>query len=118
MEIASSDLILFFTLYQVTGWKTLLPYYRDAGCTIKGASNSVSSYYVAHWGGLYLVDGAADKTDMSPVDIVVASNIYHVYVLTPKDRTIGEYKRKLFGGLEGIGTLTRIPISSTGLAIY
>ncbi len=82
------------------------------------ASNNISSYYVSPWGALYLVAGEAAKTDMGPVDIVVAANNYHVYVLNGKSSTIGEYKRKFFGGLEHIGTLADIPASAVGLATF
>lgn len=86
--------------------------------TTNTAGNTVSSYYVAPWGGLYLVKSEAAKTDMGPVDIVVAANNYYVYVLNFKSQTIGEYHRKLFGELEFIGSASGVPAAATGLATY
>ncbi len=81
-------------------------------------SNSISSYYVAPRGYLLLVDKAAATTDNGPIDIVVAENNYHVYALNSKSGTIGEYRRKFFGGLELIGTVSGLNAAVTGLAIY
>ncbi len=73
---------------------------------------------MAPWGGLYLVQKEAAKTDMSPADIVVAANNYYVYELNAKSGTIGGFRRKLFGGLESIGGASGISMSAAGLAIY
>jgi 6-phosphogluconolactonase len=81
-------------------------------------SNSISSYYIAPGGYLFLVDKAAAPTDNSPTDIVVAKNNYNVFALTSKSGTIGEYHRKFFGGLERTGSVTGLPDPATGLAIY
>jgi 6-phosphogluconolactonase len=81
-------------------------------------SNDVSSYYVAPWGAVYLVQAAAGKTGTGPADIVVATNNYNVYVLTSRSGTINGFSRKFFGGLESIANTTGIPASTTGLAIY
>ena len=86
--------------------------------TTNTASNSISSYYVAPWGGLYLVRKVAASTDGGPVDIVVAKNNYFVYDLNGKDATIGEYHRTFLGGLEAMGSVTGLPAASTGLATY
>ncbi|MEO6330447.1 MAG: beta-propeller fold lactonase family protein [Ginsengibacter sp.] len=82
------------------------------------ASNSVSSYYVAPWGGLYLAHQVAASTDNGPVDIVVAKNNYNVYEVNGKSGTIGEYRRTLLGGLDYIGNVSGLPASVTGLATY
>ncbi len=52
-------------------WIAITKYGRFA-YTTNTASNSISSYYVAPWGGLYLVQQVAASTDNGPVDIVVA----------------------------------------------
>ena len=81
-------------------------------------SNSISSYYIAPGGYLLLVDKAAAPTDNMPTDIVVAKNNYHVFALTSHSGTIGEYHRKFFGGLERTGSVSGLPVPTTGLAIY
>ena len=81
-------------------------------------SNTISSYYVAPGGRLFLVDKAAVTTGEAPADIVVAKNNYHVYALNSKAGSIGEYHRKFLGGLETIGTVSGLALSTTGLAIY
>ena len=86
--------------------------------TTNTATNNISSYYVAPWGGLYLVQGEAAKTDMGPLDIVVAANDYFVYELNSKSNTIGGYHRKFFGGLEFISNVSGLPAPATGLATY
>jgi 6-phosphogluconolactonase len=86
--------------------------------TTNTATNNISSYYVAPWGGLYLVHSEEVKTGMAPVDIVVAANNYFVYELNSKSNTIGEYYRKFFGHLALIGNETGLPVSATGLANY
>ncbi|MEO6229263.1 MAG: beta-propeller fold lactonase family protein [Ferruginibacter sp.] len=98
-------------------WVATTKYGRYAFVT-NTASNNVSSYYVAPWGALYLIAGEAAKTDMGPLDIVVAANNYYVYILNGKSNSISEYKRKFFGGLEHIGTLANVPISAVGLATF
>lgn len=98
-------------------WVAVAKYGRYAFVT-NTADNTISSYYIAPWGGLYLIDGAAAKSDMGPVDIVVAGNNFFVYVLNGKSGTIGGYYRKFFGGLRLFDTTTNIPLSATGLATY
>lgn len=86
--------------------------------TTNTATNNVSSYYVAPWGGLYLVEGEAAKTENGPVDIVVAANNYFVYELNGKAASIGAYHRKFLGGLEFISTQSGLPSATTGLATW
>ncbi|MEO6668690.1 MAG: beta-propeller fold lactonase family protein [Ferruginibacter sp.] len=80
------------------------------------ASNNISSYYVAPWGGLYLVESNAADSDMAPLDIVVAENNFYVYVLNAGSNTITGYARTLFGGLNSLGSQGGLPAGSTGLA--
>ena len=54
-------------------------------------SNSVSSYYVAPGGKLFLINKAAASTDNAPADIVVAANNFYVYELNVDSGTIGEF---------------------------
>ncbi len=98
-------------------WTAVTQYGRFAFLT-NTASNSISSYYVAPWGDLYLVQQVAASTDNGPVDIVVAKNNYYVYELNGKAGTIGEYHRTFFGGLESMGTASGLPSAATGLATY
>ena len=86
--------------------------------TTNTATNNISSYYLASWGGLYLVQTEAAKTGMGPLDIVVAANNFYVYELNSKSNTIGEYRRKHFGGLEFVGNESGLPAGTTGLATY
>jgi len=98
-------------------WVATSKYGRFADIT-NTASNNVSSYYVAPWGALYLIKSEAAKTDMSPLDIVVAANNYFVYELNSKSNTIGGYRRTFFGGLEFMNKVTSLPGGTTGLATY
>ncbi|MDQ2721436.1 MAG: beta-propeller fold lactonase family protein [Bacteroidota bacterium] len=98
-------------------WVAVTQYGRFAFIT-NTASNSISSYYVAPWGGLYLVHEVAASTDNTPIDIVVAKNNYYVYELNSEANTIGEYHRTFFGGLKNIGSVSALPASATGLATY
>ncbi|MEO7802381.1 MAG: beta-propeller fold lactonase family protein [Ginsengibacter sp.] len=98
-------------------WVAITKHGRFAYVT-NTASNTISSYYVAQWGGLYLVQQVAAKTDITPLDIVVAANNFNVYVLNSKSNTIGEYRRKYFGGLEFVSATPGLPAPATGLATY
>ncbi len=98
-------------------WFAITKYGRFA-YTTNTASNNISSYYVAPWGGLYLVQEEAAKTDNGPVDIVIAANNYFVYELNGKAATIGGYHRKFLGGLELINNTSGVPAAATGLATY
>ncbi|HEY5407511.1 MAG TPA: beta-propeller fold lactonase family protein [Ginsengibacter sp.] len=98
-------------------WFATTKYGRFA-YTTNTATNNVSSYYVAPWGGLYLVESEAAKTDAGPLDIVVAANNYFVYELNSKSNTIGSYHRKFFGGLELINNTPGLPAPATGLATF
>ncbi|MDQ6843172.1 MAG: lactonase family protein [Bacteroidota bacterium] len=98
-------------------WFAVTKYGRFA-FTTNTASNTVSTYFVNPWGALYLVKEVAARTDNGPVDIVIAANNYFVYELNGKASTIGEYHRKVWGGLEFIGTQWGLPAPATGLATY
>ena len=80
-----------------TCWLATTKYGRFAFTSNTG-SNNISSYYIAPWGGLYLVNAVAAKSDLAPGDIVVTGNNYNVYALTAKSNTISQYHRKLLGG--------------------
>ncbi|MEP6725912.1 MAG: beta-propeller fold lactonase family protein, partial [Bacteroidota bacterium] len=98
-------------------WVAVTKFGRFAFLT-NTASNSVSSYYVAPNGSLYLVRQVAASTNDGPVDIVVAKNNYDVFVLNGKAKTIGEYHRTFFGGLSSMGSVGGLPASVTGLTTY
>ncbi len=98
-------------------WFAITKYGRFA-YTTNTASNNISSYYVAPWGGLYLVQEEAATTDGGPVDIVVAANNYFVYELNGKGQNIGGYHRMFLGGLKLIGNTSGLPAPATGLTTY
>lgn len=98
-------------------WTAITKFGRYAFIT-NTASNTVSSYYVSNQGAIYLVDASAGHTDAGPLDVVVASNNYYVYVLNGAGRSITEFKRKPFGELEIIGTFKSTSLASTGLATF
>jgi 6-phosphogluconolactonase (cycloisomerase 2 family) len=97
-------------------WVATTKYGRFAFVSNTG-SNSVSSYYVASWGAIFLIDAAAGTTDMSPADIVVAPDNYNVYLLTSRAHTINGFHRKPLGGLESTVKSSVLPASTSGLAI-
>ncbi len=98
-------------------WFAITKYGRFA-YTTNTAGNTISSYYIDESGGLHLAESLAATTDTQPLDIVIAANNYFVYELNGKGQTIGEFRRKLLGGLELIATQPGLPVSSTGLATY
>lgn len=98
-------------------WVAITKFGRFA-YTTNTASNNISAYYVAPWGGLYLVDGTAATTDMGPLDIVVSGNNYYVYALNSASHTITGYNREFFGGINFIGRESGIPDAATGLATF
>ena len=97
-------------------WVATTSYGRFAYVTNTGSDN-ISSYYVGHNGNLHLIAGNAAATGDMPIDIVVASNNYHVYALCSADNSIFEYKRNFWGTLNDIGSVQGIPASASGLAI-
>ncbi|MEO6136733.1 MAG: beta-propeller fold lactonase family protein [Ginsengibacter sp.] len=82
------------------------------------ATNNISSYYVAPWGGLYLAESSAAETGKGPLDIVVADNNFYVYVLNSGSNNISIHYRKLFGQLGSSGTTKPLPKPTTGLATF
>lgn len=98
-------------------WVATTMYGRFAYMT-NTASNTISSYYVAPWGGLYLVESNAAETGMGPLDIVVAANNYYVYALNSASHSITSYHRKFFGRLAYMGMKGEMPIPATGLATF
>lgn len=98
-------------------WVATTVYGRFAYMT-NTASNNISSYYVAPWGGLYLVESNAAQTGMGPLDIVVAANNYYVYVLNAASHSITSYHRKFFGQLAYMDVKGDMPAPATGLATF
>jgi VCBS repeat-containing protein len=98
-------------------WVAVTAYGRYAFVT-NTASNNISSYYVAPWGGLYLIRSDAAQSDAGPLDIVVAENNYYVYALNGGAKTITGYTRGLFGALNANGRETGLPNGSSGLATF
>lgn len=96
-------------------WVAVTKYGRFAYVT-NTASNNISSYYVAPWGGLYLVESNAASTEMGPLDIIVGENNYYVYVVNSGSHSIGTYHRNFFGGLSSMGIEAGLPMGTTGLA--
>jgi len=81
-------------------------------------SNSLSSYYIAPGGKLFLINKAVASTDNAPADIVVAANNFNVYNLNVNSGTITEFHRTFLGGLQSIGSVTGLPASIVGLATF
>jgi len=86
--------------------------------TTNAASNSISSYYISPYGGLYLVFFAKTTTGDGPTDIVVSGNNGYVYNVNTKSHSISEYKRGLLGTLNNIGEMPGLPPTAVGLAAY
>ena len=97
-------------------WIAVTQFGRFAFAT-NTASNSISSYYVAPNGALYLIQSAI-PTDAGPLDMVIAGNNFNAYTLNGAAHTIGEYSRTLLGGLSSIGSVTNIPGHAAGLATF
>jgi 6-phosphogluconolactonase (cycloisomerase 2 family) len=98
-------------------WVAITKYGRFAYMT-NTATNNISSYYVAPWGGLYLVESSAAATGASPLDIVVAANNYYVYALNSETHNISGFHRMFFGKLGALGTTDNLPAPATGLATF
>lgn len=98
-------------------WVATAQYGRFAYMT-NTASNNISSFYVAPWGGLYLLESNAGETGAGPLDIVVATNNYYVYALNSGAHSISGFHREFFGKLASIGTTENLPASATGLATF
>lgn len=98
-------------------WVAMTAYGRFAYMT-NAASNNISSYYVAPWGGLYLVESNAGVTGTGPLDIAVAQNNYFVYALNSGTHNISGFYRMFFGKLGSLGTMENLPTPSTGLATF
>lgn len=98
-------------------WVATAEYGRFAYMT-NTATNNISSYYVAPWGGLYLVESDAGETGTGPLDIVVAANNYYVYALNSGTHNVSGFYRKFFGRLGSLGTTEGLPMSATGLATF
>ena len=96
-------------------WVATTKYGRFAYIT-NTASNSISSYYVAPWGGLYLVEADAGSTGAGPLDVVVATNNFFVYSLNAGGHNITGFYRQFFGRLGSIGSAENLPTGATGLA--
>jgi len=104
--------------YQVAPcWVATTMYGRFAYMTNNG-TNNISSYYVAPWGGLYLVESDAGKTGAAPLDIVVAANNYYVYSLNAGTNDISGFHRMFFGKLGALNTTGGLPTSATGLVTF
>lgn len=98
-------------------WVATTQYGRFAYMT-NTATNNISSFYVAPWGGLYLIESEAAKSGMGPLDIVVSSNNYYVYALNSGSHSITSYQRQLFGKLAYMGSNGDLPAGATGLATF
>jgi 6-phosphogluconolactonase (cycloisomerase 2 family) len=81
-------------------------------------SNSISSYYVSPFGGLYLIFFTITPTGKAPIDITVSGDNYYVYNINAGSHTIGEYKRGSLGTLNKIGHVPDLPPYASGLAAY
>ena len=86
--------------------------------TTNTAGNTISVYYVAQAGKLYLVPFAQVDAGAGPIDIVVSADNRYVYSLNSVAHTIGEYKRKVLGVIAPMGDVMDLPPYAAGLACY
>ena len=98
-------------------WLATTKYGRFA-YTANTGSDNISSYYVAPWGGIYLVHPSASRTGTAPKDLCVTPNNYYVYVLNTGSQTIGGFHRAPIGDLVRIGTTPNLPQFATGLVAW
>jgi|SRR5688572_8269163 len=98
-------------------WVAMTAFERFAYITNTDSDN-ISTYYVAPWGSLYLVDGTTVNTGDAPIDIVVASNNYHVYNINSLSHTITGFHRTFLGGLVMDGTTPGLPNFAAGLVAW
>lgn len=96
-------------------WVARTKYGRFVYVTNTG-SNTISSYYVAPWGDLYLVHAVA-AAGAAPKDVCVAPNNIYVYALNsdPNNLSIGGYRRTPVGDLTSIGSTPNLPPFAAGL---
>ncbi|MBK8551243.1 MAG: beta-propeller fold lactonase family protein [Ignavibacteria bacterium] len=95
-------------------WVAVTKYGRFAFVRNTGSDN-ISSYYVAPFGGLFLLHAAIPSED-APTEIIVADNNIYVYALNSASHTISCYRRTILGNLNSIGTTTGLPSFATGIA--
>lgn len=95
-------------------WVAITEHGRFAFVT-NTASDNISSYYVALFGGLYLIHEAI-ATEDAPTEIIVSENNTYVYALNSASHTISGYRRTLLGNLIPIGTTSGLPPFTTGIA--
>jgi 6-phosphogluconolactonase len=100
-------------------WVSTTQYGRFAYISNTG-SNNISSYYVAPWGGIYLIHGSAVSTGAGslPKDNCVAADNYYFYVLHTGTGEIGGYHRAFLGGLVSVGNTPNLPEFATGLVAW
>ena len=98
-------------------WVATTHYGRFAFVTNTG-SNSISSYYVSPFGGLYLVFFTVTPAGEAPIDITVSGNNRFVYNINSMSHTITEYRRGLLGTLNHIGKVSNLPSYASGLAAF
>ena len=93
-------------------------YYGRYAYTSNTASNSISVYYVAPGGRLYLIPFATTAAGKAPIDITVSANNRFFYSLNSMSYSISQYKRSLLGTLQDNGTVENLPPYAAGLACY
>jgi 6-phosphogluconolactonase len=79
------------------------------------ASGNISSYYVAPFGAIFVIQEAI-PAEKGPTEIIVSDNNRYVYVLNSASSTISAYKRQALGNLELVGTTSGVPAGTTGMA--
>lgn len=80
------------------------------------ASNSISSYYVSETGKLYLANAVAAIAGIATIDIVVSTDNRYAYAIGASSRTMEAFKRKPYGQLEHIATVSSLPEFCVGIA--
>lgn len=79
------------------------------------ASGNISSYYVAPFGAIFVIQEAI-PAEKGPTEIIVSENNRYVYALNAASNTISAYKRLILGDLELISTTSGLPSGTTGIA--
>ncbi|MEP7265470.1 MAG: beta-propeller fold lactonase family protein [Bacteroidota bacterium] len=78
-------------------------------------SNTISTYYTAPAGNLYLVHANTVATGNSPADICVAPNNYYIYNINSMSHSISGFHRTFLGDLIPDGTTSGLPAFASGL---
>jgi 6-phosphogluconolactonase len=80
-------------------------------------SNTLTAYYVDPFGRIFFIPWATVGAGAKPADIVVSSDNNFVYNING-DKTVGQYRRTILGGLHNIGYVHNVPEFAAGLVSF